>query len=110
VAAALLPAEHAVAGDFYLLTNGPGGWSVVLVGDVVGHGIEAAQRATFVRVSLVSICAGSADPAEILRLANRAVYEQTNADGRFVTCAVWRSIPGSPRSVGPAPDTNRRFT
>ena len=87
VAATLVPAEHAVAGDFYLLTNGPGGWSVALVGDVVGHGMHAAQRATFVRVSLVSIAAGSADPAEILKLANRAVYEQAHADGRFVTCA-----------------------
>jgi serine phosphatase RsbU (regulator of sigma subunit) len=96
VAASLLPAEHAVAGDFYLLTNGPGEWSVVLVGDVVGHGIEAAQRATFVRVSLVSICAGSADPAEILRLANRAVYEQAHADGRFVTCTCVAFHPRQP--------------
>lgn len=85
VAAALLPAEHEVAGDFYLLTNGPGGWSIAIVGDVVGHGPRAAQMATFTRISLISIISGTDDPAEILKLANRAVHARTQGTGEFVT-------------------------
>ncbi len=86
-AATLLPAEHDVAGDFYVLTNGAAGWCIAIIGDVVGHGLQAAQLATFARVSLVSIAAGSEDPAEILRLANQTIHARTAASGEFVTVA-----------------------
>ena len=47
-AAAFVPSELGVSGDFYLLTNGPDGSTVAIVGDVAGHGAEAARVATFV--------------------------------------------------------------
>ena len=99
IAATLLPAEHAVAGDFYLLTNGPGGWSIAIVGDVVGHGPQAAQMATFTRISLISIISGTADPAEILKLANRAVQTRTKGTGEFVTvvCVAYHPAHASVR-------------
>ncbi len=96
-AATLVSAEHAVAGDFYMLTNGPGGWSIALVGDVVGHGLRAAQMATFTRLTLTGITSGSHDPAEILRLANRAVHEQTEGTGEFVTVACVAYHPSQSR-------------
>ena len=96
VAAVLLPAEHEVAGDFYLLTNGPGGWSIAIVGDVVGHGLRAAQMATFTRISLISIISGTYDPAEILKLANRAVHARTQGTGEFVTAACVAYHPSQP--------------
>ena len=96
VAAALLPAEHEVAGDFYLLTNAPGGWSIAIVGDVVGHGLRAAQMATFTRISLISIISGTQDPAEILKLANRAVHARTKGTGEFVTVACVAYHPSQP--------------
>jgi serine phosphatase RsbU (regulator of sigma subunit) len=96
VASALLPAEHEVAGDFYLLTNGPGGWSIAIVGDVVGHGLRAAQMATFTRISLISIISGTHDPAEILKLANRAVHARTQGTGEFVTVACVAYHPNQP--------------
>ena len=96
VAAALLPAEHEVAGDFYLLTDGPGGWSIAIVGDVVGHGPRAAQMATFTRISLVSIISGTSEPAEILRLANRAVHARTQGTGEFVTVTCVAYHPSQP--------------
>ena len=43
------PPSYGVSGDFYLLTNGPDGSTVAVVGDVVGHGPKAARLATFVR-------------------------------------------------------------
>jgi len=99
VAGVLLPAEHEVAGDFYLLTNGPGGWSIAIVGDVVGHGPRAAQMATFTRISLVSIISGAHDPAEILKLANRAVHGRTRGTGEFVTvvCVAYHPSEASVR-------------
>jgi serine phosphatase RsbU (regulator of sigma subunit) len=96
VAAALLPAEHEVAGDFYLLTNGPGGWSIAIVGDVVGHGLHAAQMATFTRISLISIISGTHEPSEILKLANRAVHARTQGTGEFVTVACVAYHPSEP--------------
>jgi serine phosphatase RsbU (regulator of sigma subunit) len=96
VAAALLPAEHEVAGDFYLLTNGPEGWSIAIVGDVVGHGLRAAQMATFTRISLISIISGTHDPAEILKLANRAVRARTQGTGEFVTVVCVAYHPSQP--------------
>ena len=99
VAGALLPAEHEVAGDFYLLTNGPGGWSIAIVGDVMGHGPRAAQMATFTRISLISIISGTHDPAEILKLANRAVHARTQGTGEFVTvvCVAYHPSEASVR-------------
>jgi serine phosphatase RsbU (regulator of sigma subunit) len=76
VAAAFVPSELGVSGDFYLLTNGPDGSTLAVVGDVVGHGPKAAQLATFVRARLAAFTANTSEPAEILALANRAIVER----------------------------------
>jgi Stage II sporulation protein E (SpoIIE) len=72
VALSFLPATHGVSGDFYLLTNGPHGINIAIVGDVTGHGPRAARTATFARATLASMAANSSDPAEILHLVNQA--------------------------------------
>ena len=87
VAVEFLPAEHGVSGDFYLLTNGPGGTNIAIVGDVCGHGPAAAQRATFARATLASVAASSDDPEEILTLVNRTLLERwTAANFLTATC------------------------
>ncbi len=86
VAVEFLPAEHGVSGDFYLLTNGPGGTNIAIVGDVCGHGPAAAQRATFARATLASVAASSDDPEEILSLVNRTLLERWTA-ANFLTAA-----------------------
>ena len=89
VAVEFLPAEHGVSGDFYLLTNGPGGTNIAIVGDVCGHGPAAAQRATFARATLASVAASSDDPEEILSLVNRTLLERwTPANFLTATCIV----------------------
>src|ERR1051325_4952215 len=75
-AAAFVPSELGVSGDFYLVTNGPDGSTVAVVGDVVGHGPEAARLATFVRARFAAFAADVSDPAELLTLANRALVER----------------------------------
>ena len=74
--AAFVPSELGVSGDFYLLTNGPDGSAVAIVGDVVGHGPEAARLATFVRARLAAFAASTSDPAELLSLTNSALAER----------------------------------
>ena len=46
LAAAFLPAAaEQVSGDFYLVAEGPQDSTVLVVGDVVGHGLQAGRRA-----------------------------------------------------------------
>lgn len=48
-ATAFVPSDHGVSGDFFLLTNGPDNSTIAIVGDVAGHGPDAARLATFIR-------------------------------------------------------------
>jgi serine phosphatase RsbU (regulator of sigma subunit) len=84
-AAAFVPSELGVSGDFYLLTNGPDGSAVAIVGDVVGHGPAAARLATFVRAQLAAFAASTSDPAELLRLANSALAERPGHQEELVS-------------------------
>ncbi len=85
VAAAFVPSRHGVSGDFYLIAHPPDGSTVAIVGDVVGHGPVAARLATFVRTQLATFAANTADPVEILDLANLALIEQAGEGGELVS-------------------------
>jgi serine phosphatase RsbU (regulator of sigma subunit) len=92
--AAFVPSELGVSGDFYLLTNGPDGSAVAIVGDVVGHGPVAARLATFVRASLAAFAANSSDPAELLKMANTALADRPGRDSELVSALCVRLRPG----------------
>jgi len=92
--AAFVPSELGVSGDFYLLTNGPDGSAVAIVGDVVGHGPEAARLATFIRAQLAAFAANTSDPAELLRLANSALAERPGRRQELVSAICVRLNPG----------------
>jgi serine phosphatase RsbU (regulator of sigma subunit) len=89
-AAAFVPSEHGVSGDFYLLTNGPDGSAVAIVGDVVGHGPEAARLATFIRARFAAFAAGTSDPAELLMLANGALVDRPGHERELVSAVCLR--------------------
>ncbi len=91
---AFVPSELGVSGDFYLLTNGPDGSAVAIVGDVVGHGPEAARLATLVRAQLAAFAANTSDPAELLRLANSALAERPGSQDELVSAICVRLTPG----------------
>lgn len=95
--AAFAPSDHGVSGDFYLLTNGPDGSTVAVVGDVVGHGPRAARLATFIRARLATFAANSSDPAQILELANDALLERPAREDRIVSAVCLRYEPGGKR-------------
>jgi len=93
VAAAFVPSELGVSGDFYLLTNGPDGSTVAIVGDVAGHGAEAARLATFVRARLAALAVTTSDPAELLTLANAALVERPRRQRKLVSAVCMRYRP-----------------
>jgi len=93
-AAAFVPSELGVSGDFYLLTNGPDGSAVAIVGDVVGHGPEAARLATFVRARFAAFAASTSDPAELLTLANGALSDRSSRSRELVSAICVRMRPG----------------
>ena len=95
--AAFTPSDHGVSGDFYLLTNGPDGSTVAVVGDVVGHGPRAARVATFIRARLAAFAANTSDPAEILELANGALLERPEREDRIVSAVCLRYEPRGAR-------------
>lgn len=92
--AAFVPSELGVSGDFYLLTNGPDGSTVAVVGDVVGHGPAAARLATFVRARFAALAASTSDPAELLSLANDALAERPGRKSELVSALCVRLRPG----------------
>jgi serine phosphatase RsbU (regulator of sigma subunit) len=93
-AAAFVPSELGVSGDFYLLTNGPDGSTVAIVGDVVGHGPEAARLATFIRARFAAFAANTSDPAELLTLANAALADRPGREQELVSAVCVRLHPG----------------
>lgn len=65
------PIPGALAGgDFMAVTAGPAGTVVAFVGDVEGHGLEAAALAAFSRAVLATNAAFSDQPGLLLSLAN----------------------------------------
>jgi serine phosphatase RsbU (regulator of sigma subunit) len=93
-AAFLPPAAEQVGGDFYLVAEGPQDSTVLVVGDVVGHGFAAARRAAFVRTAFAATAPFSDDPCQLLSRANTALVERAGITSEFVTAACVTYLPG----------------
>jgi sigma-B regulation protein RsbU (phosphoserine phosphatase) len=94
LAAAFLPAvAERVSGDFYLVTQGPQDSTVLVVGDVVGHGLQAARRAAFTRTTFAATAPFSDDPRRLLSWANTALTERAGTSDEFVTAACVTYLP-----------------
>jgi serine phosphatase RsbU (regulator of sigma subunit) len=93
LAAAFVPAAEQVSGDFYLVAAGPQESTLLVVGDVVGHGLQAARRAAFVRTAFAAIAPFSDDPWRLLSWANTALVERAGTSADFVTAACMTYLP-----------------
>jgi serine phosphatase RsbU (regulator of sigma subunit) len=93
LAAAFLPAAERVSGDFYLVAEGPLDSTVLVVGDVVGHGLAAARRAAFTRTTFAATAPYSDDPCRLLGWANVALTERADPSLDFVTVACVTYLP-----------------
>jgi serine phosphatase RsbU (regulator of sigma subunit) len=87
IATSFTPADGLVAGDFYLVVESPSDSTTIVVGDVVGHGLEAARHAAFVRAALATFARFTGDPVQLLQLANAALVERGVDRTQFVTTA-----------------------
>lgn len=94
LAAAFLPAAaEQVSGDFYLAAEGPQDSTVLVIGDVVGHGLPAGRRAAFVRTAFAATASFSDDPCRLLSWANTALIERAGTGSEFVTAACLTYLP-----------------
>ncbi|MGZ4271341.1 MAG: PP2C family protein-serine/threonine phosphatase [Solirubrobacteraceae bacterium] len=94
LAATFIPASaEQVSGDFYLVAEGPQGSTVLVVGDVVGHGLQAGRRAAFVRTAFAATAPFSDDPSRLLSWANTALIERAGTGSEFVTAACVTYLP-----------------
>ena len=94
IAAAFLPADaERISGDFYLVAEGPQDSTVLVVGDVVGHGLQAGRRAAFVRTTFAATAPFSDDPCRLLSWANTALIERAGTSNDFVTAACVTYLP-----------------
>lgn len=92
LAARYLPARgERVGGDFYDAVTTENG-VVLLIGDVAGHGPEAAALTAMARHTGLTLTTSEASPARALSGLNRAIqHRQTkDADPRFCTMAIVR--------------------
>lgn len=84
-----LPAEQEqlLAGDFYGVVAGPAGEVALMVGDVSGHGPDAAAVATHLRAGWRALAVAGVHPTEIMRVLNDALLSEQRASGgtRFAT-------------------------
>jgi sigma-B regulation protein RsbU (phosphoserine phosphatase) len=93
LAAAFVPAAEQVSGDFYLVAEGPLESTVMVIGDVVGHGLQAARRAAFVRTAFAATAPFSDDPWRLLSWANTALVDRAGTSADFVTAACMTYLP-----------------
>ena len=101
IATSFTPADGLVAGDFFLVVDGPAGSTTVVVGDVVGHGLEAARCAAFVRAALRHLRPLHQRPRPAAPARQRRPRRaRRRTDAQFVT-AVCLNIGPPPAQHGP---------
>jgi serine phosphatase RsbU (regulator of sigma subunit) len=72
----------AIGGDWYDAFELPDGRIMFSIGDVAGHGVEAAVTMSRARQAILAVALGATDPGEVFELANLALMLQ---DTRFAT-------------------------
>ena len=66
---------------------------MLVVGDVVGHGLPAGRRSAFVRTAFAATTPFSDDPGRLLSWANAALIERAGISSEFVTAACVTYLP-----------------
>jgi hypothetical protein len=73
-----------VGGDFYQIFPQPGGFALIVIGDVSGKGLKAAMTGSMVVGALRSLAQENLSPAQILSRLNSQLA--ASSDSGFVTC------------------------
>ncbi|MFI9237277.1 SpoIIE family protein phosphatase [Streptomyces sp. NPDC053079] len=85
------PAEkdHLVGGDWYDVVILPTGRTLLCVGDVAGHGIDAATDMVVLRNALRGLAATGAGPAQLLTWLNVVAFHLTERVAATAVCGLY---------------------
>jgi hypothetical protein len=105
-----------VGGDWYDVFSLPSGALCLVTGDVVGHGLAAAQSMNQIRTALRAYALQTEDPARLLMMLDRHVQQFQVAAMATVICAILRpsldvldvSSAGHPPPILADPDREAR--
>ena len=100
-----------VGGDFYDVFGLDDGSWILVIGDVLGKGAEAAAVTALARYTVRAVAGRSPSPAATLAALNDEMLRQRNPDRRFVTAVLARLEPhadGGAASSWPPAATRRR--
>ncbi|WP_458249265.1 SpoIIE family protein phosphatase [Streptomyces sp. MAI_2237] len=91
VAVRYRPAEtqHLVGGDWYDAVVLPSGLVLLCVGDVAGHGIEAATSMVVLRNALRGLAVTGAGPGQVLTWLNMVAHHLTGSITATAVCALY---------------------
>ncbi|MFB7502027.1 SpoIIE family protein phosphatase [Streptomyces broussonetiae] len=81
--------EHLVGGDWYDAVLLPSGLVLLCVGDVAGHGIEAATSMVVLRNALRGLAVTGAGPGQLLSWLNIVAHHLTGAVTATAVCALY---------------------
>lgn len=81
--------EHLVGGDWYDAVMLPSGLVLLCVGDVAGHGIEAATSMVVLRNALRGLAVTGAGPGQLLSWLNIVAHHLTGAVTATAVCALY---------------------
>jgi len=116
--ATYVPAEQEtrIGGDWYDAFELPGGRLLFTIGDVTGHGVDAAITMSRARQAIVTAAIRERDPAAVLEQANEALVLQ---EDRLVTAVcgfvdlatleIWYATAGHPPPVLAQPGAMAEF-
>ncbi len=104
--------EALIGGDWYDAFDLPDGRIAFSIGDVTGHGLEAAVSAARLRRSIFVAALEAEDPAEILTKADRAVASRQEAPATAMIAILSRDLrsvsyasAGHPPAIVASPST-----
>ncbi len=104
--------EALIGGDWYDAFDLPDGRVVFSIGDVTGHGLEAAVTAARLRQGIFAAAFDAKDPAEILIKADRMLQSQPNTPATALVAILSRDLStlsyasaGHPPPILAAPGT-----
>jgi PAS domain S-box-containing protein len=86
--------EAIVGGDFYDVLKLRDGSVGLVVGDVSGHGVNAARTAGMIKSSVAALAADRDDPAEILGAVNRLLVDRSVSGFTSVLFVIYRPATG----------------
>ncbi|SEL18413.1 SpoIIE family protein phosphatase [Streptacidiphilus jiangxiensis] len=82
--------DHAVGGDWYDAVPLPNGDVLISVGDVAGHGIEAATGMVALRNALRGLATTGAGPGQLLAWLNDVAFHLTESVTATAVCGLYQ--------------------